>query len=110
MTPQRRKQGISASKSSGTNGRRLPRVFMPRRRNVELAEEAGQILIGGVAGASLSSEERSWFQRIRPGGIILFRRNIEEASRSSAKPTASARRPFSAASISRAAWLTASAT
>ncbi len=80
MTPQRRKQGISASKSSSTNGRRHSRVFMPRRRNVELAEEAGQILIAGVEGASLSSEERSWFQSIRPGGIILFRRNIEEAS------------------------------
>jgi beta-N-acetylhexosaminidase len=52
---------------------------MPRRRNVELAEEAGQILIAGVAGPSLSAEERAWIGRIRPGGIILFRRNIEEA-------------------------------
>jgi len=78
MPPQRREQTIS--KSSGTNGRRHSRVFMPRRRGVELAEQAGQILIAGVEGASLSAEERSWFQRIRPGGIILFRRNIETAS------------------------------
>jgi beta-N-acetylhexosaminidase len=53
---------------------------MPRRRNVELAEQAGQILIAGVEGTSLSAEERGWFNRIRPGGIILFRRNIEQAT------------------------------
>jgi len=53
---------------------------MPRRRNVEIAEQAGQILIAGVGGGSLSDEERGWFERIRPGGIILFRRNIEQAS------------------------------
>jgi beta-N-acetylhexosaminidase len=53
---------------------------MPRRRNVELAEQAGQILIAGVEGGSLSAEERAWLSRIRPGGIILFRRNIEQAT------------------------------
>ena len=53
---------------------------MPRRRSVEAAEQAGQLLIVGVAGPSLSEAERSWFQQIRPGGLILFRRNIEEAS------------------------------
>jgi len=50
---------------------------MPRRRNVQLAEQAGQILIAGLGGASLSGEEHAWLKRIRPGGIILFRRNIE---------------------------------
>jgi beta-N-acetylhexosaminidase len=53
---------------------------MPRRRNVDLAEQAGQLLIVGVAGPSLSEAERAWLQKIRPGGLILFRRNIEEAS------------------------------
>lgn len=53
---------------------------MPRRRNVQLAEQAGQILIAGLTSATLSSEERTWLERIRPGGIILFRRNIESAS------------------------------
>jgi beta-N-acetylhexosaminidase len=53
---------------------------MPRRRSVELAEQAGQILIAGVEGGSLSAEERAWLSRIRPGGIILFRRNIEQAT------------------------------
>lgn len=52
---------------------------MPRRRSVDLAEQAGQILIVGLSGPSLAEEERAWLQRIRPGGVILFRRNIEEA-------------------------------
>lgn len=57
---------------------------MPRRRSVELAEQAGQILIVGLGGPSLSEAERSWFQQIRPGGLILFRRNIEEAAQTGA--------------------------
>jgi beta-N-acetylhexosaminidase len=60
------------------NGRGGGRVFMPRRRNVPLQEQAGQILIAGLASASLSAEEQAWIRRIRPGGIILFRRNIDE--------------------------------
>ena len=75
----RRRQKPTSSPKARTDGRRQPRVFMPRRRNMELAEQAGQILIAGVAGTSLSGEERAWFHRIRPGGIILFRRNIEQA-------------------------------
>jgi beta-N-acetylhexosaminidase len=57
---------------------------MPRRRNVDLAEQAGQILIAGLASTTLSAEESTWLQRIRPGGIILFRRNIEDASQTAA--------------------------
>ncbi|HEX4038757.1 MAG TPA: beta-N-acetylhexosaminidase [Acidobacteriaceae bacterium] len=51
---------------------------MPRRRSVHLAEQAGQVLIAGVGGPSLSAEERDWMGRVRPGGIILFQRNIAE--------------------------------
>lgn len=51
---------------------------MPRRRNVQLAEQAGQILIVGLEATTLSAAEREWMKRIRPGGIVLFRRNIEE--------------------------------
>ncbi len=80
MTPGRRKLQTSPSRTSATDGRRRTRVFMPRRRNVEIAEQAGQIIIAGVDGGSLSAEERAWFKRIHPGGIILFRRNIERAS------------------------------
>lgn len=73
----------STSKTTPENQdepRRASRVFMPRRRNVQIAEQAGQILIAGVGSTSLSGEERSWIEKIRPGGIILFRRNIEEAA------------------------------
>jgi beta-N-acetylhexosaminidase len=76
MSPQR----PIAAPSSPVAGPRRSRAFMPRRRNVDLAEQAGQTLIVGVAGPSLSEAERAWLQRIRPGGLILFRRNIEEAS------------------------------
>lgn len=62
-----------------TDGRRSRRVFMPRRRIVPGAEQAGQILIAGLASTILSAEERGWIERIRPGGIILFRRNIDAA-------------------------------
>jgi beta-N-acetylhexosaminidase len=60
--------------------RRGSRVFMPRRRNVQLAEQAGQILIVGLASTSLTSSEQAWIRHIRPGGVILFRRNIEQAA------------------------------
>jgi beta-N-acetylhexosaminidase len=77
MIPRRRPTHASSSDASSRNGRKS-RVFMPRRRNVQLAEQAGQILIAGLASTSLTAEERTWLDRIRPGGVILFRRNIEE--------------------------------
>lgn len=80
MSPRPGPSQHHAPKIPSTNGRRKPRVFMPRRRSVELAEQAGQILIAGLGGTSLSAEERSWLDRIRPGGVILFRRNIEQSA------------------------------
>jgi beta-N-acetylhexosaminidase len=37
-------------------------------------------LIVGLSGTELTSLERAWLKLIRPAGIILFRRNIENAS------------------------------
>lgn len=79
MTPRRRPTLVSDQNAAVTARPRHNRVFMPRRRNVQLEEQAGQILIVGVGGSMLSADERAWIQRIRPGGVILFRRNIEEA-------------------------------
>ncbi len=62
-----------------SDGRRGARVFMPRRRHVHLAEQAGQMLIVGLQSASLTAAEQAWIKRIRPGGVVLFRRNIEGA-------------------------------
>jgi beta-N-acetylhexosaminidase len=37
----------------------------------------GQIMIIGVEGTQLTPAERAWIRLLQPGGIILFRRNIE---------------------------------
>jgi beta-N-acetylhexosaminidase len=44
-----------------------------------LRQLVGQMLIVGVEGTSLSALERVWLKLLQPGGIILFRRNIESA-------------------------------
>lgn len=45
-----------------------------------LREQVGQLMIVGVEGPELSPIERAWIRLIQPGGIILFRRNIEQPS------------------------------
>lgn len=47
---------------------------------MNLREQVGQLIIVGLEGAELSPLERAWLKLIRPGGVILFRRNIEQAS------------------------------
>jgi beta-N-acetylhexosaminidase len=44
-----------------------------------LRKQVGQLLIAGLEGLELTPLERSWLKLIQPGGVILFRRNIEEA-------------------------------
>jgi beta-N-acetylhexosaminidase len=44
-----------------------------------LREAAGQVLVVGLEGAQLSTIETAWLRLLRPGGVILFRRNIESA-------------------------------
>ena len=41
-------------------------------------EAAGSLLVVGLAGTELSGLERAWLRLVRPGGIILFRRNIAD--------------------------------
>jgi beta-N-acetylhexosaminidase len=43
----------------------------------ELRHMVGEILIVGVEGTQLSPVERAWIKLIQPGGVILFRRNID---------------------------------
>jgi beta-N-acetylhexosaminidase len=45
---------------------------------MNLRQQVGQLIIAGVEGTALTSLERAWLKLIQPGGIILFRRNIEE--------------------------------
>jgi beta-N-acetylhexosaminidase len=46
---------------------------------MNLREQVGQLIIAGVESVELSPLERAWLKIIRPGGIILFRRNIEQS-------------------------------
>jgi beta-N-acetylhexosaminidase len=45
----------------------------------KLRQAAGTLLVVGVAGRELTALERAWLKRVRPAGVILFRRNIEDA-------------------------------
>jgi len=45
-----------------------------------LRKQVGQMLIAGLEGPALTPLENSWLKLIQPGGVILFRRNIEEAA------------------------------
>ena len=44
-----------------------------------LRKQVGQLLIAGVEGCELSALEKAWLKIVEPGGVILFRRNIESA-------------------------------
>ena len=45
---------------------------------VKLRHAAGSLLVVGLAGTELTALERAWLKQIRPAGVILFRRNIED--------------------------------
>ncbi|MGA2849636.1 MAG: glycoside hydrolase family 3 N-terminal domain-containing protein [Terracidiphilus sp.] len=44
-----------------------------------LRRAAGSLLVVGLAGTELTGLERAWLKLVRPGGIILFKRNIADA-------------------------------
>ncbi len=43
-----------------------------------LRSAAGSLLVVGLAGTELTGVERSWLKLVRPGGVILFKRNITD--------------------------------
>ncbi len=45
-----------------------------------LRHQVGQLFLVGLEGTKLSATEQAWLRLMRPGGFILFRRNIEAAS------------------------------
>ena len=49
-----------------------------------LRQAAGSLLVVGLAGTELTDLERAWLKLVRPAGIILFRRNIENAKQTRA--------------------------
>ena len=57
---------------------------MPSRNAFDLRQQVGQLLIMGFDGTDVSARLRSMLGTLNPGGIILFRRNIEEAAQTHA--------------------------
>ncbi len=49
-----------------------------------LRNAAGSLLVVGLEGTALTALERAWLKLLRPAGIILFRRNIEDAKQTRA--------------------------
>jgi beta-N-acetylhexosaminidase len=49
-----------------------------------LRQAAGTLLVVGVAGRELTDLERAWLKQVGPAGVILFRRNIEDARQTGA--------------------------
>jgi beta-N-acetylhexosaminidase len=49
------------------------------RMTKNLRQAAGSLLVVGLSGTELTGLERAWLKLVRPGGVILFRRNIEDA-------------------------------
>jgi beta-N-acetylhexosaminidase len=52
--------------------------------SVTIREAAGRLLIVGLAGTELTGLERAWLKLVRPGGVILFRRNISDVAQTRA--------------------------
>jgi beta-N-acetylhexosaminidase len=49
-----------------------------------LRRAAGSLLVVGLSGTELTGLERAWLTLIRPGGVILFRRNITDVAQTRA--------------------------
>jgi len=43
-----------------------------------LRKAAGSLLVVGLGGTELTNLERAWLKLVRPGGVILFKRNIKD--------------------------------
>jgi beta-N-acetylhexosaminidase len=49
-----------------------------------LRQAAGSLLVVGLGGTELTGLEQAWLKLVRPGGIILFRRNVADAAQTRA--------------------------
>ncbi len=57
---------------------------MPSKRSLKLRRQVGQLLIMGFDGTAMSARLRVMLDTLRPGGIILFKRNIHDAAQTHA--------------------------
>jgi len=51
---------------------------------MELRHAAGSLLVVGLSTTELTALESAWLRMVRPAGVILFRRNIEDAQQTRA--------------------------
>ncbi len=49
-----------------------------------LRQAAGSLLVVGLGGTELTGLERAWLRLVRPGGVILFKRNVADAQQTRA--------------------------
>jgi len=57
---------------------------MPSKHSLELRRQVGQLLIMGFDGTAMSQRLRVMLSKFQPGGIILFKRNLEDAAQTHA--------------------------
>ena len=57
---------------------------MPSKSSLELRQQVGQLLVMGFDGTTVSARLRLMLATLCPGGVILFKRNIEEAAQTHA--------------------------
>jgi beta-N-acetylhexosaminidase len=46
--------------------------------SLTIREAAGSLVVVGLSGVELTALERAWLKLVKPGGVILFRRNIQD--------------------------------
>jgi beta-N-acetylhexosaminidase len=49
-----------------------------------IRDAAGSLLVVGLGGVELTGLERAWLKLVRPGGVILFKRNVTDAKQTRA--------------------------
>jgi beta-N-acetylhexosaminidase len=52
--------------------------------SMTLRQAAGELLVVGLGGTELTGLECAWLRLVRPGGVILFKRNIVDAAQTRA--------------------------
>ena len=60
--------------------RRYTAVVMPLKFTARLRADVGRLMIMGFDGTRMSVGLRTMLEKLQPGGVILFKRNIEEAA------------------------------
>jgi beta-N-acetylhexosaminidase len=63
---------------------RYTAVVMPAKAKQQLRQLVGRLMIMGFDGTAMSERLQAMFTTLHPGGVILFKRNIEDAAQTHA--------------------------